>query len=334
MPTTLPNRLVALGCSLAVAAIVAATLPVAGARAQSPPPSAAQGVVDITTRLTSLHAEAAGTGMLLNASGEVLTNNHVIRGGSRIRVTVPGGRRYRARVVGTDARKDIAVLQIEGGPPAVAPVSLGDSSGAAVGQPVTAVGNAGGRGGAPSVVTGSVVALHRSITALDDADATAEHLTGMIEVNAPIRPGDSGGPLLDAAGQVIGMDTAAASGSTPRGYAIPIDRARAIASRIVSGQASAEVHIGAAAFLGVDLLPAPVPGAVVVSVSHGSPAAAAGLSEGDVVTALGGVRVHSAAGLGRALAAHHPGDKVRVRWVSLIGASHTANVRLGSGPPA
>jgi S1-C subfamily serine protease len=223
--------------SLAIAAAtIVATLPAASARAASPP-SAAQGVVDVTTRLASLHAEAAGTGMLLGSHGEVLTNDHVIRGGTRIRVTVPGGRRYRARVLGTDARRDVALLQIVGVPPAVAPVSLGDSSTLAAGAPVTAIGNAGGRGGAPSFADGRVVALHRSITALDAADARAEHLRGMIEVSARIRPGDSGGPLVNAAGQVVGMDTAAAYGSVPRGYAIPIDRARAIAGRIEAGQA-------------------------------------------------------------------------------------------------
>jgi S1-C subfamily serine protease len=272
--------------------------------------------------------------MLLGASGEVLTNNHVIRGGTNIRVTVPGGRRYRVRVLGTDASKDIALLQIVGGPPAVAPVSLGDSSTVAAGAAVTAVGNAGGLGGAPSQATGSVVAVNRSITALDDADASAEHLSGLLETNAAIRPGDSGGPLVDAAGQVVGMDTAAGSGANAKGFAIPINRARAVVSQIEAGRESLYVHIGAAAELGVDLLPAPFPAAVVVAVPHGSPAAGAGVSSGDVVTELGGTRVHSADGLARVLAAHHPGDHVRVRWTDAVGAPHAAVVRLGSGPPA
>jgi S1-C subfamily serine protease len=318
---------------LAITAILVGALSVASAHAATPPASVAQGVVDITSQLPALGETAAGTGMLLGSSGEVLTNNHVIRGGTNIHITVPGGQRYPARVLGTDARKDVALLQIVGTPPAVAPVNLGDSSTAAVGEAVTAVGNAGGRGGAPSVATGSVTALGRSITASDDNGANPERLNGMIQVNAKIRPGDSGGPLLDPAGQVIGMDTAAASSKSPKGFAIPINRARAIVSQIEAGNESGGVHIGPAAFLGVEVLPAPISGAPVAGVFRGSPAAKTGLSAGDVITRLGGHTIRSAAGLSKALAPHHPGDAVRVRWRTPLGTSRTVTVRLGSGPP-
>jgi S1-C subfamily serine protease len=211
--------------------------------AQLPPTPVAQGVVDVTLRVEALHAEAAGTGMLLDGSGHVLTNNHVIRGGTRIRVTMPGSRRYRARVLGANADKDVALLQLVGTPPALAPVRLGDSSKASIGDLVTAVGNAGGVGGTPSAAPGIVTALDQSITAQDGA--SSEHLKGLIETNAPIRPGDSGGPLLDATDSVIGMDTAAASGLWPReGFAIPINRAVAIVQQIMAGHESRYVHIG------------------------------------------------------------------------------------------
>jgi S1-C subfamily serine protease len=323
---------------LAIVVIAVAALPVTAAHAASPPPAAARGVVDITSLLPQQNAKAAGTGMLLGSSGEVLTNNHVIRGGTHIRVIVPGGRRYRVRVLGTDARKDVALLQITGNPPPVAPVALGDSSTIAVGAAIWAVGNAGGVGGAPSVARGRVTGLNRRLTAFDELTGSAEHLRGMIQVDAHIRPGDSGGPLIDAAGHVVGIDTAAASGSRrsghrTTGFAIPINRARAIAGQIEAGRESAEVHIGPPAFLGVSLWPRPVPGAVVAAVVPGSPAAAAGLSVGDSITSLAGGAVHSAAGLERLLGRRHGGDTVAVGWRDPLGLPHAATVRLGSGPP-
>jgi S1-C subfamily serine protease len=326
-----------LAVAVVTAAVVAAALGVTGAHAASPPVGAAQGVVDITSQLPQLGGEAAGTGMLLGSSGEVLTNNHVIRDGTHIRVIVPGGRRYPVRVLGTNARKDVALLQIKGTPPPVAPVTLGDSSSAAVGAPVWAVGNAGGVGGAPSIAAGSITGLGRSITAVDDIGANPERLNGMIRVNAHIRPGDSGGPLVDAAGQVIGMDTAASSGSRGRGvtgFAIPINRARRIVAQIEAGRESGGVHIGPTAFLGVALMSNPVGGAMVDTVMPGSPAAAAGLAPGDLITSLAGGAVRSAAGLHRRLERLHPGDTVAVRWLDPLGMTHAAIVRLGSGPPA
>jgi S1-C subfamily serine protease len=326
---------------IALALALALALPVASARAAAAPRVAAidRGVVDINVHLDAEGARAAGTGMLLGPSGVVLTNNHVIRGGTDIRVTVHGGHRYVATVLGTDAAKDVAVLKIAHLPSAAAPVTLGDSSRVKVGQAVRAIGNAGGVGGRPSVAAGRVTGLHRSITASDELDSSSEHLKGLIRVNARVRAGDSGGPLVDAAGRVIGMDTAAASGGTTAGFAIPINRVAAIAAQIEAGRASAEVHIGAAAFLGVDVVSAgPLSGlaggAVVAAVSPGSAAASAGLVSGDVITGLGGAAVSSAAGLERRLGAQHPGDPVPVTWRDPLGVSHAATVVLGSGPPA
>jgi S1-C subfamily serine protease len=330
--------------SLALALTVAMSLPVASAAAATPGAAIVRGVVDINTRIPAQQARAAGTGMLLGASGVVLTNNHVIRGGTHIRVTVHGGHRYAATVLGTDAAKDVALLKIARLPQAAVPVTLGDSSQVAVGQTVRAIGNAGGRGGRPAVAHGRVTALHQSVTATDGAGSSSEHLKGLIQMDARMRPGDSGGPLVDGAGRVIGMDTAMATGSRaagspPAGFAIPINRAVAVAQQIEAGRGSTNVHIGAAAFLGVEVLSAgPLPvlggGAVVAGVSPGSPAASAGLSAGDVITGLGGAPVGSAAGLERRLGAHHPGEAVAVTWRDPVGIPHAATVVLGSGPPA
>jgi S1-C subfamily serine protease len=237
------------------------------------------GLVDIVSTLGYQNAEAAGTGMVLTSSGEVLTNNHVIDGATSIKATdIGNGRTYTAKVVGYDKTDDVAVLQLQGAS-GLATVSVGNSSQVTTGQAVVALGNAGGKGGAPSVATGTITALNRSITASDEGSSTSENLTGMLETNADIQAGDSGGPLVNTAGQVIGMDTAASTSSeTPsygqspygqspygsssssssaqsqtQGYAIPISRALSIASQITAGDASSTVHIGATGFLGVEL---------------------------------------------------------------------------------
>src|SRR6516225_7706598 len=171
------------------------------------------GLVDIVSTLGDQNAEAAGTGMVVTSSGEVLTNNHVIDGATSIKATdIGNGRTYTAKVVGYDKSDDVAVLQLQGAS-GLTTVSFGDSSRVHVGQSVTALGNAGGKGGTPSVATGTVTGLNQSITASDEGSGSSENLTGMIETNANIQPGDSGGPLVNSAGQVIGIDTAASGGS-------------------------------------------------------------------------------------------------------------------------
>jgi len=298
------------------------------------------GVVDIDTVLGYQNAEAAGTGMVLTASGEILTNNHVIQGATSITVTVVStGRTYRAGVVGTDPSEDIAVLRLTGAS-GLQPARLGDSSAVAVGDAITGVGNAGGAGGTPSAAAGTVTALDQAITASDESGANAEKLTGLIEVDAQIRAGDSGGPLYDAAGEIIGMDTAAqtARRQTVAGYAIPIDSARSIAATIESATASTgTVHLGYPAFLGVSVAPdgtasGAARGASVAGVLDGTPAAEAGLAAGDVITSVGGVAVTSADSLATALHRHRPADSVRLRWTDTSGQSHRASVVLTRGP--
>ena len=306
------------------------------------------GLVDVVSTLGYQQAEGAGTGMVLTSSGEVLTNNHVVEGATSIKVTdIGNGMTYRARVVGYDQTKDIAVLQLQGAS-GLQTVNLGDSSTAAVGQKVVAIGNAGGKGGSPSVVTGRITGLNASITASDQGSGTSEQLTGLINHNAPIQPGDSGGPLVSTTGQVIGIDTAAsnqmqfesAQGQT-QAFAIPINEAAAIARQIEAGQASTTVHIGPTAFLGVEISSASnaeaqgIPagsGAAVAGVLPGSAAQNAGITAGAVITSVDGQRVSSPSALQSAMEQHHPGDSVTIGWTDQSGRSQSATVHLASGP--
>src|ERR1035438_5350196 len=175
------------------------------------------GLVDVVSTLGYQNGTAAGTGMVLTSTGEVLTNNHVIDGATSIKVTdVVNGRTYTAKVVGYDQTKDVAVLQLVGAS-GLKTVTLSSSS-AQTAQKVVALGNAGGKGGTPSVATGTVTGTGQSITASDQSSASAEQLTGLVETNAAIQPGDSGGPLVNSYGQVIGMDTAASTSPSTTGY--------------------------------------------------------------------------------------------------------------------
>jgi S1-C subfamily serine protease len=316
------------------------------------------GLVDINTNLSYQNEQAAGTGMVLTPSGEVLTNNHVIDGATSITVTdVGNGKTYTANVVGYDRTGDVAVIKLVGAS-GLQTVATGTGS-AAIGQAVVGVGNAGGAGGTPSAAGGSVTATDQSITASDNGGGNAESLTGLIEINAGIQPGDSGGPLVNTSGQVIGMDTAAAGGtgyqvSASQAYAIPIATALSVAGQIESGHASSTVHIGATGFLGVEVQPSggtsggggfgsggsgsasgtTASGAVVEGTLSGSPAQQAGLVQGDVITAFDGKPITTSSNLSNRLEADHPGDTVQLQWTDQSGQTHTANVKLVNGPAA
>jgi S1-C subfamily serine protease len=318
------------------------------------------GLVDVNSTFAYQEAAGAGTGMVLSSNGIVLTNNHVINGATSIRVTdIGNGRTYPATVIGYDKAKDVAVLQLQGAS-GLRTVSLGNSASARPGLPVVAIGNAGGVGGAPSTAGGSITALDQSITASDSLDGVAEHLTGMIQTNADIVPGDSGGPLVDTSGQVLGMDTAAASGNQlqaaiSQGYAIPINEAMSIAHSILAGDSTASIHVGPTAFLGVLIssssqsanpgafvfggspfsqTPQTVSGATVAGVIPGYAAANAGLGTGDVITAINGQAISSPSALSRDIASEKPGQSVSLTWTTPAGQTETATVTLTAGPPA
>ncbi|SDY05405.1 serine protease, S1-C subfamily, contains C-terminal PDZ domain [Modestobacter sp. DSM 44400] len=287
------------------------------------------GVVDITTGLGYQNASAAGTGMVLTSDGEVLTNNHVVQGATSITVTVLStGATYDATVVGTDPTDDVAVLQLTDafGLDTV-PVSR---DAAAIGDEVTAVGNAGGDVDSTSAAAGSVTALDQSITATDETGSNAEQLTGLIQIAADVVAGDSGGPLFDADGEVIGMDTAASS-TGGQAYAVPITTALEITGQIGAGVDDGTVHQGYPAFLGVSLLGG-TGGSTVAGVVPGGPADEAGLTAGDVLATIGGTAVTSADAVTTALADLDPGDQVAVSWTDSAGTAYSATVTLASGP--
>jgi S1-C subfamily serine protease len=306
------------------------------------------GLVDIYTTLGYQHARAAGTGMVLTSSGEVLTNNHVINGATSITARdIGNGRTYQAKVVGYDHSHDIAVLQLQGAS-GLKTVTLCDSASAATGQKVVALGNALGKGGTPAVATGHIASLGASITASDEGAGTAERLTGLIHHNAGIQPGDSGGPLVNTAAEVIGINTAASQGTQFQGqqtqaFAIPINQAKSIADQIESGTSSATVHIGPTGLLGVQIMSADSAaangiqvgnGAVVAGVVSGAPASGAGLSQGAVIISVDGQAVSSPEELQSALGQHHPGDSVSIGWTDTFGQTHSATVVLTTGPAA
>lgn len=291
------------------------------------------GIVVINTNLAYQGASAAGTGMVLRSNGEILTNNHVIKGATRITVRIPGtSRSYTASVTGYDAADDVAVLRLANASN-LKMVTTAAASKLVVGQTVRAVGNANGTGRIVSA-TGRITGLAKAITVADD-NGNPARLSGLIETNAALQPGDSGGPLMNSAGRVIGMDTAASQSSpfatySNDGYAVPIAKALSIVKQVESGHSTARVHVGATAFLGVQVEDGPS-GITIAGVVSNGPAAQAGLATGDVITAIGGTDVTSAAAIQRAILARAPGAKVSVTYLDETG-SHTVTVTLGSGP--
>jgi S1-C subfamily serine protease len=296
-------------------------------------PAEAKGVVTVVSVLKYQNAESAGTGMVLTADGEVLTNNHVIDGATSVTVTLAAtGKSYRADVVGTDPSSDVAVLQLRNAS-GLPTANVGDSSDVGSGDSIVGVGNAGGTG-TLRASSGKVIALNQSITATDDSGQNAEKLRGLIGVNAAIISGDSGGPMYDSAGKVIGMNTAAAQSpsSSTSAYVIPIDSAVAIADKIETGVRTSTIHIGLPGFIGVGVADANGAGAGITSVLAGGPAASAGITSGSVITAVDGTKVSSAASLRTALASDRPGSSVKITWSGTNGTAHTSNVTLATGP--
>jgi len=346
------------------------------------------GLVDITSFVHLQQQVFEGTGMVLSRGGLVLTNNHVIKGSTRVAVQlVTNGRKYDAQVVGTDNAHDVALLRLAGAS-GLTPVPVGDSNEVKLGDPVVALGNAGGNGGAPTVTSGVITALHRNITASDSGSRSSENLTNMFQTNAPIAEGDSGGALANAAGQVIAMNTAANSqtiggSGTAQGFSIPIDRALSIARQIASGHGSGTIQIGTPPFLGIAIasmnqktstatspreqlrqfqaiaeagfggvnssgrcLPNanvnPVPasiapaksGALIGAVFCNEPAAAAGVRAGDVIIAVNGRTVTSAASLHEVIHGYRPGATVSLSVVSSNGEHRSLSLKLGQGPAA
>lgn len=327
-------------------------LPVAPSTSQAPTTAATtasaeqvEGVVYLDSSVAG--GTAAGTGMVLSSDGTVLTNYHAVEGATSIEAQDgTTGQTYDATIVGYDAENDIAVLRLEDAS-GLQTVTTDASSGLAVGDDVVGVGDAGGDKGTASAAAGTVTALDRSITVGSESGQATEQLRDMIEVDADIRSGDSGGPLYDADGEVVGIDTAASSGSAEvTGYAIPIARALDVVEQVESGTSAGSVVVGSPGFLGVafgdtssqgQVLAVPDADgtsdgarATVDEVVEGSAAAQAGITAGSTITGFDGDAVGSPDDLSSAVAQHAAGDTVAVTWVDGTGASRSATVTLGS----
>jgi len=315
----------------AVAASPAAAAGHATRAAQKPDPNA--GIVDIYTTLGYENGIAAGTGMILSRTGEILTNNHVINGATAFKVVdVTTRTKYNANVVGYSVSHDVAVLQLVHAS-RLQTIKLGRTAKVRVGQQVVARGNARGLGGAPKPAQGRVIALHRQIVAKDDS-GNSETLHNVIATNAPVEPGDSGGPLQDALGRAIGMVTAGSTKGPHRGFAIPIKHALVYANAIMRGKSSSTIHIGPTAFLGVSLEDTSTDtGAEITEIISGGAAGAAGLVAGDVITSLNGATISSSADVRKTVLSLTPGTAVAIGWTDSSGTAHTGTITPGSGPP-
>jgi S1-C subfamily serine protease len=335
--------LAALAATVAASAVGFATPAATGASARAD--AATDSVVAISTKLGYQDGAAAGTGIVIGPSGLVLTNNHVIRGATTLRVTdVGSGRTYTATVLGYSVTADVALLKLKNASGLEAARIGGPVR---VGAAVTAFGNGGGDGVEAAGASGTVRAVGRAITA-GDGRGGGERLTGLIETDVSLEPGDSGGPLVDSNGRVVGMNTAASASfqfgdveTSSEAFAIPIARALAIAKQIQQGRSSATVHVGPTAMLGVSVQSpdfsgyggSGASGALVAGVLPGSPAAKAGISVGSLITALGAKRISSPDDLSRAMLQLAPKDTVGITWLDEFGTRSRASARLTVGPP-
>jgi S1-C subfamily serine protease len=289
------------------------------------------GVVLINTTVGYGSGQGAGTGLTITGDGIVVTNHHVVEGATSITVTDPStGETYAATVLGYDDVHDVAVLQLEDAS-GLSTVAT-DRDAATQGEEVTAVGNAEGQGSL-SAAGGTVTDPSTAIT-VNNEDGTASDLSDLIQTDADVVSGDSGGALLDQDGEVIGMNVAATSGSAEiSGYAIPIDTVLDIAAQILAGEESGDVEIGgSAAALGVQV--DTTRSTLVVGVVEDGAAEAGGITEGSTITSVDGTAVASIDDITSVLGDHEPGDKISVSWTDAAGEAHTATVTLGEGPVA
>ena len=276
----------------------------------------------------------AGTGFVVSPDGEVLTNAHVVAGTGTVEVTLPGETDARlADLVATDPRADIALIRIRGAR-GLATAELGRSSRLRVGQPVVAIGNALALPGGPSVTTGIVSALERTV------EGDGQILENMIQTDAAINPGNSGGPLVDADGRVVGINTAVIRGLAEGiGFAIPSDIVRPVLDRLRAGDGGA---ISANGYLGVSVVTVTESirerfglsaraGALVSSIDPSAPAGQAGLEEGDVIVRIGDAGIETADDVVVAVRALEPGTQVEIEW-QRGDRKMTADVTVASRP--
>ena len=268
-------------------------------------------------------AQAQGSGFVYDSSGHVITNAHVVDGAESAKARFADGKTYDATVVGVDASTDLAVLKVEAPSSALHPLELADSSQAAVGDVVVAIGSPFGLEN--SVTTGIVSALGRSMKA-----PNGYTITGSIQTDAAINHGNSGGPLLDLDGKVVGVNAQIESesgGNDGVGFAIPSSTVKSIVTQILEDGSVQHAYLGVSVTAAAD----GTAGAQLAEVRSGTPAAEAGLQAGDVLTAVDGDAVSSAAALQSAIDAKKPGDRVILDYLR-DGAHRTVTVTLGTRP--
>ncbi len=289
-----------------------------------------QGVVDITVTSSTSSSpfgdsgsqQAEGSGFVFTKQGHIVTNQHVVGDGGSIVVKFWNGKTYKATLVGSDSSTDLAVIKVSAPSSVLHPISLGDSSLVEVGDSVVAIGSPFGLAG--TVTSGIVSALHRQMES-----PSRFTINDSIQTDAPINHGNSGGPLIDMLGRVIGVNTQIQSdsgGSDGVGFAIPSNTVKKIVSQVVAGKTVQHAYLG----ISVSSSTTP-PGAMLADVVAGTPAASAGLQPGDVIVKLDGKTIESGDDLSSVIDGKKPGDKLSVTYVRHSKA-HTVTVTLGTRP--
>jgi S1-C subfamily serine protease len=293
---------------------------------------------------TTTNGTGEGTGFVVRSDGIVVTNFHVVESATKVTVLTSSKKpvKYDARVIGGDPQADVAVLQIDAS--GLSTVPMGDSAMLQLGQPVVALGFALGLQGGPSVTTGVVSSLTRKITVPDQnclVCANHQRIYGdVIQTDAAINPGNSGGPLVNLAGQVVGINTAGVSAGNAEnvGFAIQIDAAKPIILQAANHPQAPVAYLGVSSVdasnpqVQFELNPAVSKGAAIVAVVPNGPAAKAGIRVGDVVVSFDGKPVDSSEALGAAIRSDRPGDSVPVTVVHPDGTRSTVTVTLGTNP--
>lgn len=282
-----------------------------------------------------------GSGVIWDDQGHIVTNAHVVEGAQKVRVTLSDGRGYPAEITGTDPSSDLAVLQVQDLPDDVSPIQIGDDQDLSVGDPVMAIGNPLGLSG--TVTTGIVSALNRPVSTapLSAGDPSSAAVTNAVQTSAAINPGNSGGALVDGNGRLVGINSAIASlpsagggqgGSIGIGFAIPMTVASSIVDQLITSGVAEHAFLGVGLTEGEDTAEgATLTGAQITQVEPDSPAAGAGLREGDVITTIDGERVSSSTALVAQVRERTSGSKTDIGFVR-NGSPETVTVTLDTRP--
>jgi serine protease Do len=303
-------------------------------------------VVNVTTDIvgpTGQAGEGVGTGFVVRSDGIVVTNCHVVEGASKITVSSSADKptKYDAHVIGGDCSHDLAVLKVDGSN--LPTVALGNSAALQLGQPVVALGYALALEGGPTVTTGVVSSLTRTIKVQDQncpesaCKNGSRTYTDVVQTDAAINPGNSGGPLVNMQGEVVGINTAGDNQAQNIGFAIAIDSTKSTISQAESSPLAPTGYMGVltqsvTSDLALQFNLAVDKGAYIISTNAGGPAEKAGIQSGDVIVSVDGKAVVDSESLGKILANYKPNDQVSVEVMGKDGNLRTVNVTLGTRP--